>query len=530
VNWPHDFLDFLTALPARDLALLLIAFGAAAWLVLEVRSTARLGPIEIAAIACDAETGKPSPGIATLTSLIRERLAHSGLSPDPAVPAGSPKADLIDAIAASDIPQIGWVAKVLATIPRPRPPSYTLQVTVLALPPTVRPRRWSRDRAPIAAPAVPRLRYSLAGPGVSVFATVRAASEDDAVDQLVADVLAQISLAATGAFPVWARWTSAAAAGDYIAGLDLVKDEDLEHARPRFERAERIERTNTLPRLQLANLDERQASKGVGRQDPLTLAKGLDRYLTIADERPDLVEPRYRGSIVAAILGSAARQGDVAQITHELRDHPELARTRTIDGLCAELESVAKQQARAARWRLRLPYVLLTQWRLRNPYELRGNERRELLRTMHLSAQCRALRRRGGIGNAELRYRRARVWALLNARWWSRGWQAFYNGACFSSLLLEHIAEPSRERHAKRARRYLERAGERAGRQLDRDWMARDDPDLQPIRDRDGDKWIQLVRRLHSPEAANQLRPDAAPGASGAARSAPAGTRTAAAG
>jgi hypothetical protein len=496
VNWPHDVLDFLMDLPARDLALLLVFAAAMLFWVLEIRATTRLGPIAIAPLACDGT----APSVAALTSQIRERLAHSGLNPDPAVPGGAPRTDLLDAIAESDVPQVGWVAKVIALIPRPTPPTYTLQVTLLAPPPSARRRPWSQQ----PPPEVPRLRYSLEGPGASVFETVAAASADEAIDRLVAAVFAAVSRAATGAFPIWARWTSPVAAGDYIEGLALVQREQLDPARALFDRADRIESTNALPRLQLANLDELAASTGT-TQDPPALAAALKHYLEIAAERPDLVEPRYRGSIVAAMLRDAATAGDVAAINERVAD---LGAAADLDALQAALDKLAKRQAGEARRLLRFHYILLHHHRLRNRYELRGVERRELLRTLRVSAQCRALRREPG--RLDLWYGRARVWWWLNVRRLSCGWQSFYNGACFYSLLL---ARTGSEKHAESARRHLRRAVERGGKRLDREWTIDYDPDLQPLRDHDQAAWRRLVTRLHNRAVAERAMP-----AAGAAR------------
>ncbi|WP_027005711.1 hypothetical protein [Conexibacter woesei] len=485
VDWVQARVDAFTSV---DFAFLLIGFAALYWVWRAIRSSSQLGPIEIAPIVCDKQDGGQAPEIEALASLLRERLAHSGFTPT--IPGGVPKPDPIAALAASDIPQVGWIAQLLDALRFPQPPSFTIRVTLL--------------RAP-AGTYAPRLRYWLDGGGTPLLSTVRATTDEIAVRRLAACVFAHISQVATGAFPPWARWTSPVAVAEYFKGQEHLRAGDAAGAFEHFEAADRIETTNSLPRLQLATLTEIAAvgEREDDDEDPVLLATALGRYRAVANERPDLVEPHYRASIVAAMLVPLVRRG---VNDTEIAEHAGFRDMRDSVDLIARLNREGKEQAGRTRRLLWLPSIALTHWRMRNRYELRGDARRELRQTMRLSRQCRQLRSQTDRPwRRRVRGLRVRFW-YLGVRRPSCGWQAYYNAGCFFALLYRSTRDAD---DARRARRYLADASERAGRQLDAKWMSMRDPDLQPLRDEevDGEAWDAFMLRLRG----SALKPRANP-------------------
>jgi hypothetical protein len=484
VDWIQGAVDWLQAridtLTSVDFAFLLVAAALVYWVWCAARTSTQLGPIEIAPIVCD-EGGDTPPEVEALASLLREKLAHSGFTPS--IPGGVPKPDPISALAASDIPQVGWIAQLLAALRFPQAPSFTIRATLL--------------RAPADTHA-PRLRYWLDGGGTPLLATVYATTDELAVKRLAAEAFAHISQVARGAFPPWARWTSPVAVAAYFRGQERLRAGDPVAAWLAFDEADQIETTNTLPRLQLATLAELAAaearSKGMRPDDVQLLAQALARYRAVANARPTLFEPRYRASVVAAMLVPEVKTNNYA----ELARRAEYGRVLTGPSeLRKQLNEESRAQARKARRLLWMPYFVVTQLRLRNRYELRGDARRELRQTMRLSAQCRRLRR----GREWEPRRRARAtWVRV---WWlwvrapSCGWQAYYNAGCFYALLYGSSRTRS-EKDVRRARRYLTEASEQAGRQLNAKWMSEGDPDLEPLRATtvDDESWNAFMERL----------------------------------
>ncbi|MCW2995116.1 MAG: hypothetical protein JWQ18_2611 [Conexibacter sp.] len=480
-----DVSDRIGRLSALDAALLVVAAAVLTWAVLVLEAVTQVGPVEIATFTHD-DAGTAAPQVEALTSLLRERLAHSGLSPAPAVPGGAPKTDLISAVAASDVPQVAWVAALMNALPRPQVTRYTVRTTIVRVPGT-------RD-TPVRAP---RLRYWLQaeGGGTPHFSTVTAASDAKAVDRAVAEIFAHISTDAIHVFPAWARWYDIDGLMAYLKGLRLLDRNEVVRARAQFARAEALEPTNALPRLQVANLEELGAPKLDEVRDQIAQrASALRRYLDLGLERSELVEPRYRGGVLAAMLASTLRQTpprlyDQAPIARMLgitrlpQDRPEDVTRK----LVFTLEQLAARESSATLALLRRWYVAVARQRVRYRYEPRGDERGRLLQTVRISRHCMAVRT--SISGPDLWLRRLslRVYHLWLRRIWC-GWQAFYNAGCFYAVIAARASSTKGfdDAHARRMRRRayrcLNRALEESGGRLPVEWMSEDDPDLAGLR------------------------------------------------
>ena len=88
-------------------------------------------------------------------------------------------------------------------------------------------------------------------------------------------------------FPRWAHWGAPGAATDYVDGIERRLGKDNPGAEAKFESARDAETENLLPRLQLANIHEAEASmNGAGAREQ---AEALREYLYIGVARPDVV-------------------------------------------------------------------------------------------------------------------------------------------------------------------------------------------------------------------------------------------------
>jgi len=538
----HDAISWLeskvSALSAVDVALLLLGAALVTWVWLAIRALTRLGPIQVVTLTHD-DPDASKPDVTALTALLRERLATNGLSAGAAtVPGGSPSADLISAIAKSDIPQVGWIAKLLDALPRPRVPTYTLEATLLRVAP---------KRGKTTSP-VPRLRYWLevqGSGGTPLLSTVEAVTDALAVERAAAEIIAHISTDAVHVYAPWARWHHVDAVMAYMKGLDLL-DRGAKRragARREFRRAAAGELTNVLARLQVANIDESRVAQ-VGPESARVAAQAevLRTYLDLGMVHTAIVEPRYRGAVLAAMLASsladraeaaakamaqAEADGNAAALARAEADRDDVAAdnarvaeilrepgTADVVGL---LQRLARRETSAAYALLRPWYVLLARQRLRYQHELRGAERSRLAETIRISRHCLAARRRPTrLRPAEmlLRSLSIRFWHL-GARRSSCGWQAFYNGACFCAILAAGMGESEYARHRsrvlrKRAHAYLTVAFEEAGTLFPATWMVAADPDLATLRaagHREDPSWKLLLERIKGTPAAQRGYP-----------------------
>jgi hypothetical protein len=452
-NWVRDALEtvesWAAGLGAADLVLLVAVLWAAFWMWAALRAATRLGPVEVTQL--DVHPEDKTVQVHALTTLLRERLAKSGLMPPPEVPAGSPQTNLIAAVESSGHPQAPWVAKALSLIPQPpRPPAYKLTGTLLGAPPPPPPEVADPATAATGPQDPPNcgLRYWLQPKeaGRPHLETVEAQeSHEEAVRQAAADVFLAISRDAVHVFPPWSQWHDREALTDYLEGIYARFRDDDVAAAARFQAAIDKSQSNMLPHLQLANLLEKAASVvGAGGlqaagADPLELkrARALRKYLDIGVARSDIVSARYRAGVVAATLAADCPM-DEAMVT----DIREILGLDDAGELSEQLYKLAADETRAAYQLVGRSHVALYEQRLRHRYEPAGLERRRLRRTIAISRTTLKLRR---IGNDDSRRSKLKIlwWrtkvrclhlGLLRA---SAGWNAHYCASCFYALLYD---------------------------------------------------------------------------------------------
>jgi hypothetical protein len=438
----------LESLSVADWVLLAVAAALLAWVWASLRATTRLGPIEVAALEYDGKDDGDVP-VKALTARLREALSRTGLSPPPAVPAGTPQINLIDAIKESPIPQANWIAAIVQLIPRPRPSEYHIGGVLLGAEPP------SDARATVPGPC--GLRYSVvpAGDGTSELDTVDGCqAHSAAVVKATSQIFLHISQDATGAFPIWARWHRTTSLEAFIDSWGLREQRLIEPALARLRAAKQEEPFNALADLQIANLYE-QCEPEFDVRPPAPVsdvaevqlkAYAVREYLKVARAFPEVVEARYRLAVsagtLASILGETPDAGAVGIVG--------LYGVATVDQLRAALRALATREADATLELLR-PWWALTRLRLRTQFEPRGTQRRVMRRAVRISRHCHGLRRlsqrdRTGFVAAsrawiEVRRRYALVhWLHLGIGGGTAGWQAHYNAACFDALLLEHFS------------------------------------------------------------------------------------------
>ncbi|HMJ34936.1 MAG TPA: hypothetical protein VK501_13570 [Baekduia sp.] len=490
-EWVTHAEQWVGDLSSGDFVLLVLAAVLVWWVIASLRAVTRIGPIQLDVVTHDGPTDD-APEVQALTTLLRERLAHSGLTPPPQVPAGTPQTDLITAIEASNIPQSAWLAKLLQLLPKPpQPPRYQLSATLLgAEPPSFSPigiRFWLRPTRE----------------GTPLLSTARAPDYTAAVDRAAAEIFVHISNEAAHVFPTWARWRDPRACEAYVDGISAQRRHDLESAHDRFAAADKIEPTNALARLQLANLDELKALDRPAQQ-----ASVLRRYLDLAMERTELVEPRYRASVLAGVIASAIKPapapGQEAQRAAMVSDVAVALRVVSpisSGGLTTLLEALAARESEATFALLQPWYVLVSRRRPRHRFELQGFARRRLMTTVRISRHSLAVRRVATVDTPREAFedRGRRFLVRVVHLWLGRpfcGWQAFYNAGCFYALLAQHRSGEQARRLRGRAYRCLEHAAEEAGAQLPAKWMIESDPGLTSLRDAQEARWSLLARRV----------------------------------
>jgi hypothetical protein len=504
--------DVVAGLSVVDWVLLAIAAAALLWVWLSVRATSRLGPVEVELLVHDGPEERKGE-VQALTAILRERLANSGLSPPPAVPAGAPQTDLIAAIEASDVPQARWIAKLLGIVPWPQPVAFKLSGTL-------------HGPASSAGSQVARSVSVWLRPttnGRELLETVPGVQHEDAVRCAADRIFMHISSEAMTVFPTWARWTDQGALRCYLEALKALRENCHDDARGRLERACQAEPRNLLPRLQLTNIDEGKLDPiipGEKLQDVAKHADVLRGYLDLAVARPDFVEPRFRASVLASTLATVCGgriEGDDAAIAARLG--------LPADDLPNALRRLSARESEAALQLTRLWYVPLRQFRLRHRYEPTGYERRLMKRGLAISSHCVGVRSLVGESKTwwaawwaaiRLWCRRALVWLYhLQLGRASTGWQAHYNAACFYALLHQRErmleggahggpigwlfrpdpAETRRRAFQRAAYRHLNRAIEE-GSEVPGDWLEKNDPDLASVRIEGEEGW-ELVKARH---------------------------------
>ena len=213
-----------------DWVLLAVAVALVAWVWGSLQAITRLGPIEVAALEHDGKDDEGVPPVKALTAQLREALSRTGLSPPPAVPAGAPQINLIDAIKESPIPQANWIAAIIQLIPRPQPSEYHISGVLLGKEPSAAQQAdagagqqagagvgQQAAAAPGTGPCGLRFAVVPAGDGSSELNTVAGcATHRAAVISATSEMFLHISQDATGAFPIWARWHDKASLGTFV--------------------------------------------------------------------------------------------------------------------------------------------------------------------------------------------------------------------------------------------------------------------------------------------------------------------------
>jgi hypothetical protein len=488
----RDFLEWLerfaSGLTLTDLVFAVVAVAIAWWVVATVASSTRIGPVEIDPLESD-DDNQP---LKELGALLRERLARSGLSPPPEVPAGAPRTAIIEAVSTSPTPQGPWLAALLDVLPTPpSAPTYRLSATLSSgedgceLAYWLRPKKQGRPRVSTAFGATP----------------------EGAIQRAATEIYLAITNHEKYAYPHWARWRDSQAFDCYFRGLQarevLSAGSDLSPALTPFEEAIDREPRNLLPALQMANLSEREAAAPGAEAGDAARSRlaALLRYRDIAARESTIVEARYRYGILLSMLCqdwsqfTEIEQAEIAEELEVLVDDPR-----------PQLRSLADEETEEVKDMLGAWWVLLRKHRLRHRFELKGTERRALKRTVALSERCMWARKvddpATGPQQTQIRRaeRRVRLWEMGRFRG-AVGWQAHYNAGCFYALIAARDQGPNREQWLERAFEQLNLAIEQPeADQLPSEWLVTGDTDLDELRTAaNAEPWQRLVRRHSGP-------------------------------
>jgi hypothetical protein len=428
-QWVDSVQGWLTNFSVGDWVAVALAGAALFWIVAGLRALTRLGPIEIEPLEEEEDAHLP---VRSLTAAVARRLSKSGLLSPPEVPAGAPQADFITAVEKSPISQASWIASLMKLVPRPRPAAYKLGGTVI----TPAANGGTTDMDGISF----RLRPVREGHELQEFVP---ANGDDlcAVAHRVAD-LAYLHIIedAAAALPLWARWHDVETYAAYLDGMaHLERDEDVEGAAD-FDVAA-ADSSNLLVRVQYANLLERSEAEPIdGEESPdgeraLTQARALNAYLRVAKLEASFVEPRYRASVLAAMLASGF---DALPETYKTDVRAAITIIQIPAADAAEtFADLSRSEANGVLELLRPWFTLVRQGRLRHQLELSGFERSRLRKTVVISKHCVWVREVGDDNDLWTRIRlfRRRITVWLHLLSPSVGWQAHYNAACFYALL-----------------------------------------------------------------------------------------------
>lgn len=468
-NIPRGLVNHVEAaansLTVIDWVLLAVAGALIAWVWSSLQAITRLGPIEVAALEHDGKDGDGVP-VKALTAQLREALSRTGLSPPPAVPAGTPQINLIDAIKESPIPQANWIAAIIQLVPRPRPSEYHISGVLLGSEPVAEapPTQEPADGDPEPTPCGLRFAVVPAGDGSSELSTVVGfATHSEAVIDATSEMFLHISQDATAAFPIWARWHHKTSLEAFVDSWQQRQSSHVQAAINQLEAAKSKEPFNALADLQVANLYEKcepevlvPEADAPGDDAPSAdvlraqlRAHAVRRYLEVADAFPEVVEARYRLAIAAGTLASIVDQLNAEATAEAVVGILSLEDADTAAALPGAMRELANRECDAVLELLR-PWWALTRFRLRTQFEPRGYQRRVMRRTVRISRHCHGLRRLAELDpssrrvrariRVETRMRSALVHRVhLSIGFGTAGWQAHYNAACFDALLLEHF-------------------------------------------------------------------------------------------
>lgn len=466
--------DALEALSATAWVLLALGLGLLWYVWLSIRYVGMLGPVKVTLQG----DGSAATGLA---ARLTDELMSKGLLPGP-VPAGSPAATVVAAIAASPVPQATWLGKLLemgeARLPRPR--NYEITGTLMS----------RTGEAGVPADKCCGVTYTLTGtprPSLVDANTLWANTHVEALKELASVVYMKVSLSSETVFPPWARWWKRAAFDDYVAGVAAeppttasteAKRSAIGTAVANFDAARAEQPENWMPAIRAANLRETRAAIAFGRsQRQWYQAEALLQYLDVAKHARTVAEARYRASVLLASLSLAPGEAYPRAVAPLLRDGLNLGSAASAEAISYEVKSRALQESRKTRNLLRWWGVPLKAGRLRSRFEPRGCERRQFLKAVKISRRC--INEQIGWHHP---WDKAAVRFAFLLRWKSAGWQAHYNAACFFALRNE----------AESALKHLERAVADPESGVSRFWLERD-PDLIKL-PRNAD-WCKIAER-----------------------------------
>jgi hypothetical protein len=454
-----------------------------------------------------------------LTAALREHLATAGLMPSPEVPGGAPQTDLLTAVEGSPIPQADWLAAMLRLIPRPRPPSYRLEGTL----------RQQGSDCPCG------VTYWLQETVQGAHTEVNTEWKDGypaAVRAIASNAYIAITNSAVYVYPRWARWSNREAFDRYNEGLSHLlrsrgrpsRTAAYQEALACHRAAERGEPRNLLPRLQVANIVEKQAAFEQDEAHSRKLRiEAVGKYLEIAEEVPSLVEARYRASVLLSMLAPEA--GNLSEEQRSALEQVLPARGMATTDLGERLRNTANEESKAAVKCLGRLSTLRRDRRFRNRFEPKGADRKRLRATIRISRLCQRARQ---MDEPNSRWERFIVLATqqvyhLRVRTGLIGlgqgtWQIPYNAASLYAVM--YGVTPKRTRWREHAFDRLNDVIEDPLADLREDWLVKGDPDLNSLRSLS--EWPRVVRRYcRVPQAAI---PSSEPGPETPSTGTPSGT------
>lgn len=533
----HDVLDAVR----RELA----AFDTLDWVLLGSAATAialswrwqlarvRIGTVKVVSNPSDGD-GAIAP---QQISAISEALCLTGLTSPGPVPGGSPKADIVAAVAAAPLSQAQWLSALLNVIPFPAS-TTSFEVNVTA-----------REDGP--APDICGISYCLANltsqQAVNVV-TVWGQTIDKAVPATADAIYREVGQYAQDVFPRWAVWPDPESLTNYRDGLKCDKQQQFAEALAYYSLARSLAPNNMLVRMRIGNNADRQSSSPLlGAEERCSRAlEAIDCYLGVCAREPSIYHAHYRASVLLGIMSDrlemwergatsadspAPKPGELQQIWKQLRDvlatyNASFADSAEPAVVIDEGRRQSKEHSRQAGRLLRPWWTLVHEARLRHRYELKGAQRRQARKARAISKLCLELRRQpfdgkpedvkwGFYGLRRLCLRSWVRWRHFFLRWGTSGWQAHYNAACFYALMPEAVGIKGSEYWPdtgwlrRRSLKHLMYAVSSAGEQLQARYVRYVDPDLASLRETPS--WDRTMDNLYGEEVVIHYRKDSRP-------------------
>ncbi len=395
----------------------------------------KLGPVAVIDFADPSEATEDKGAGSRLAVQIRKRLASLGAQPDVGPPAGRPESELEAVVRGSPIPQATWVASLLSSlrslVSRLVGRGFRVEGALGAI----------GDEKEITLTLIRNFLGRLTS--VTSF---RAPTYEEAVDHAAAWVYIQVDAATRRPTVAWRRWTDPKALACFWRGEDCERKGATTEALAAYESVRELQAHNALPWMAIANRREVRALE-VASNDAAALSALLDAALAyehVAHHWSSVTEARYRLATLYSFVdrwdaANAAASGDAAA-----RD-----RLATLTGpLEADLATWLRTRATNE-------YDTLVRRTL-------SPKRRRMVRLARYSVKP--------DGSART-VKRVRKLA------WRADWQGKYNAACYFALL---IAKDNV--HGDEALELLDEVVASPDSALPPGWIARDDPDLEPLR------------------------------------------------